>query len=109
LVAGQAEALARTAIELAMAGSERSLLYCLDRVLPPRRPIDFKLPPIKSAHDAIEALKVVISAVNDGELTAADAAQLAHLLRDYAEVIKIHDFAARLKALEAAAIGENKP
>jgi len=108
LVAGQAEALAQTAIERAMAGSERSLLYCLDRVLPQRRPIDFQLPPIKNVNDAIEALRAIITAVNDGKLPTAEAAHLAHLLRSYAKVIEVNDVVARLEAVEAQ-LGKQQP
>jgi hypothetical protein len=51
LLDGEAEALARKAVELALAGDTLALRLCLDRILPPRRdrPIAFRLPPVGSA------------------------------------------------------------
>jgi hypothetical protein len=101
LVAKETEPLTRTALGLAMAGNDRCLLFCLSRVLPQRRPIDFKLPSIKSVHDIPAAMSGIITAVNDGRITAQEAGQLARVLESFAEAIKTYDTATRLEALEA--------
>ena len=84
LVAGEAEKLSRKMIELAKDGNVRCLEYCLDRLLPKRsgRPVDFELPPINSVQDLISVMATVSTAVNNGELTAEEAAHIVHLLED---------------------------
>jgi hypothetical protein len=101
LVTEQAGPLIRKAIELALAGSERCLIHCLDRILPQHRPIDFKLPAINSTKEMPAAMAAVVSAVTEGKLTAEAALHFARLLDSYAQVVKTHDFTARLDALEA--------
>ena len=102
LVAGEAEKLSRKMIELAKDGNVRCLEYCLDRLLPKRsgRPVDFELPPINSVQDLISVMATVSTAVNNGELTAEEAAHIVHLLEGYGKIFTIYDIAARLEALE---------
>jgi len=59
LLDGEAEALTRKAIELALAGDPIALRLCLDRILPPRRerPLRFVLPKLRSAADASSAFR----------------------------------------------------
>ena len=101
MVVAQAAHLARKVLELAMAGNEKSLLFCIDRAFPKRRPIDFKLPSVNSARDIPAAIAAVTTAVNEGKLTCEDAAQLGRLLESFAGAIKIHDFMERLEVMEA--------
>ena len=51
LPAGEAEALTRKAVEMALAGDPRAMRLCMERVLPPcrERTIKFSLPPIEGA------------------------------------------------------------
>jgi hypothetical protein len=79
LVTKQAGPLTRKAIELAMKGDASCLRYCLDQI-PRRRAPDFKLPPIRTRFDVIEATRALIGAVNDGEVTIEEGLQLAGLL-----------------------------
>src|SRR5215831_18707666 len=53
LLDGEAEALTRTAIELALAGDTIALRLCLDRIIPTRRhrAVAFGLPPVRAAAD----------------------------------------------------------
>src|ERR1700721_3212046 len=53
LLDGQAVALTRKAVELALAGDIAALRLCLDRILPPRkdRPVSFEMPQINNAED----------------------------------------------------------
>ena len=57
LLEGEAEALSRKAVEMALAGDSVALRLCLDRLAPPRKdsPVQFPLPRMKSARDAAEA------------------------------------------------------
>lgn len=107
MVAAEAKQLGRKALELAMAGNEKSLLFCLDRLFPKRRPSDFKLPTIDSARDLPVAITAIVIAVNDGQLTFEDAEQLARLVNIFACAIKTYDLSVRLEAVEAEIRQEN--
>jgi hypothetical protein len=78
LLAGEAEALTRKAVEMALAGDPTAMRLCMERVLPPcrERTIKFSLPPIEgaltgesngpSAHDVSRAMDAVTSALARG-------------------------------------------
>src|SRR5258705_5458931 len=53
LLEGEAEALTRRAVELALAGDPTAMRLCIERILPPcrERAVRFALPPIESAAD----------------------------------------------------------
>jgi hypothetical protein len=82
LLVGEAEALTRKAIELALAGDTTALRLCLERVVPPRkdRPVHLELPVIKSADDANQAMRVVVAAVGEGRITPSEATILSALI-----------------------------
>jgi len=65
LLDGEATALSRKAIELALAGDPTALRLCLDRTVAPRRDrsVELFLPPINSAADILGAIKAVADAV----------------------------------------------
>lgn len=109
LVAGDAEMLGRKMIELAKEGNVRCLEYCLDRLFPKRtgRPLDFHLPEINSVHDLVAAMANITTAVNNGDLTAEEAAHLVHCYEGYGRMFAMHDVEVRLKALELQ-MKENK-
>src|SRR6059058_563471 len=72
LLAGEAEALTRRAVELALVGDPTAIRLCLERILPPCRDrmVKFALPPIESAADIAAAMKAVTSALADGAIRA---------------------------------------
>jgi hypothetical protein len=82
LLEGEAEALARKAIELALAGDTTALRLCLERVVPLRkdRPIRLALPVINSADDANQAMGIVLAAVGEGGITPSEATILSALI-----------------------------
>jgi hypothetical protein len=82
LLDGEAEALTRKAIELALAGDLIALRLCLDRILPPRRerPTTFALPELRSAGDAGAAMAAILTAVASGDTCSGEAAELAKLV-----------------------------
>ena len=63
LLAGEAEALTRKAVELALGGDPTAMRLCIERILPPcrERTVKFILPPIESAADIAPAMKAVTS------------------------------------------------
>lgn len=105
LLDGEAEALTRRAVDLAIAGEPAALKLCLERILAPRREraVRFRLPPIERAADLAGAMAAVVAAVADGALTPGEAAALAQVAATFIEAIETSDFERRLTALEAEA------
>ena len=102
LLEGEAEALSRKAVEMALAGDSMALRLCLDRLAPPRKdsPVQFPLPRMKSARDAAEAAGAVLEAVSVGDLTPTEGAQVMALVDSYRRTLEITELEARLAALE---------
>ena len=100
---GEADALARKAIELALAGDTVALRLCLERIAPAKRerPTPFTLPELKTAGDAVRASAALVEAVAAGELTTAQAAELGKLVESYIKAIEVTDVIERLERLEA--------
>jgi hypothetical protein len=102
LLDGESEALTRKAIELALAGDMAALRICLDRILPPRkdRPIHFAMPAISAVEDAPKAMAAITTAVAQGEITAAEAAEVSRLVETYVRSVEASDLEKRLRAIE---------
>jgi hypothetical protein len=102
LLDGEAEALTRKAIEMALAGDTAALRLCLDRVLPPRkgRPISIALPHVTRAADARAALASVIDAISAGKITPDEAATVCIVIEAQGRQIEADDFEARPQAIE---------
>src|SRR3712207_3016964 len=100
---GEADALARKAIELALDGDTVALRLCLERIAPARkeRPSPFTLPELKSAADAVTASAALVQAVAAGELTTGQAAELGKLVESFVKAIEVADVVERLERLEA--------
>lgn len=105
LMEGEAEALGRKAVELALAGDTMAMKLCLERVFPVRRgrPIRFALPAVTSTADVVKGIGAVLSATATGELTPDEAATIAGILETKRRSIEVVELDARIAALEAAA------
>ncbi|MBB4362175.1 hypothetical protein GGD65_003200 [Bradyrhizobium sp. CIR18] len=99
---GQAEALTRKAIDLALTGDMGALRLCLDRIMPARkdRPVIFELPTINSAQDAAKVSSAVLAAVASGDLTPADAGEISKLIDTWVKAFETAELAERLERLE---------
>jgi hypothetical protein len=99
---GEATALTRKAIELALAGDAAALRLCLDRTVAPRRdrPVELALPPIDSAADLLGAIKAIAAGVGRGAVTAAEAVALSQMIETFLRTIDASDFDIRLRRLE---------
>jgi hypothetical protein len=108
LLDGEAEALTRKAIEAGLNGDTTALRLCLERILPPRRDrlVNFEMPRLTTAADAVEAMAALTAAVAAGQLSPAEATELAKLVELFVKAIEAGNFEERLRALEVAA-GEN--
>lgn len=101
---GEAEALTRKAVELALGGDASALRLCLERVLAPRRgrPVQLAMPEIRSAADIAGAMAAITAAVARGAITPGEAAELAKVVAIFVHAIETSDFDRRLDLLEAA-------
>ncbi len=102
LLEGEAVALSRKAVQMALAGDSVALRLCLDRIAPPRKdsPVQFPLPRMTTAHDAAEAAGAVLEAVSVGDLTPTEGAMVMGLVDGYRRTLEITELEARLAALE---------
>lgn len=102
LLAGEAEAITRKAVEMALAGDATALRLCLERVAPPRKdaPVQFKLPQMATARDAAQAAGAVLEAVSEGDLTPTEGAQIMTLIDSYRRTLEVTELEARVAALE---------
>src|ERR1700704_2963573 len=102
LLDGDAEAITGKAIELAKEGDLAAIRICMDRFFPARkdRPIPFDLPKLECAADAGAAIASIVAAVASGELTPIEAGELSKLVENFARVVSVTDFEARLDRLE---------
>jgi hypothetical protein len=104
LLEGEADKLARKAVDLALGGSEPALRLCLDRLIAPRRErsVHFQLPPMTCAGDIAAAMIAVTEAVADGTLSPGEAFALSQTVDTFLRAIDARDFEHRLKRLETA-------
>ncbi|WP_082459229.1 DUF5681 domain-containing protein [Bosea thiooxidans] len=105
LLEGEAEALTRKAIELALSGDIVALRLCLDRVAPTRkeRAIYFDMPAILSASDLPIATSALLRAASAGDLTPSEARELGSLVDTHIKALQVADLNARLEFLESKA------
>ena len=105
LLDGEAEALTRQAVTMALGGDGAALRLCLERIAPPRRdaPVTFDLPPMQSAADAATAAGAVLEAVSEGDLTPGEGAHIMALVETYRRTLETSELEARVAALEGGA------
>jgi hypothetical protein len=104
LLEGEAEAITRKAVELALEGDRTALRLCLERISPParERPLSLDLPPISSPEALPLALASLLDSVGRGEVTASEAERVSRIFAAYVQAVEARDFEARLSALEAS-------
>jgi hypothetical protein len=105
LLDGEAEALTRRAITLAMDGDPTALRLCIERLSPPPKdaPVIFPIPKMEAAADAAGAVSAVVAAVACGDLTPTQGERIAGIIEAWRRAIETTELAARVEALEAAA------
>ena len=102
LLSERAESIAGKVIELAEQGDMTAIRVCMERLVPviKHQPIAVELPPIETAADSVEAVASIAAAVAAGELTAAEAAELAKVIDTYVGALASRGFEERLTKLE---------
>ena len=105
LLDGDAEALTRKAVEMALEGDTTALRLCLERICAPRRdrPVCFALPALETAADAPRAMGAIAAAVAIGDLTASEAGDLSKMVGEFSKALEVADLERRVAELEARA------
>jgi hypothetical protein len=102
LLDGEAQALTRKAVELALDGNTMALRMCLDRIGPPRREraVPIKLPPVRDAADLAGTMTAIIAAAGEGAISPDEGGRLARLVEIFLRAVETRDFERRLQLLE---------
>jgi hypothetical protein len=97
----KAEALTDKLMEIALNGDSAALRFCVARLLGPRRdhPVEFEVPEISTAADALKAARAVLGACAEGSLSPRDANEVVDLISKI-RTLEVGDFEARLTELE---------
>ena len=105
LLEGEAAAIGRKAIDMALEGDSMAMRLCLERLAPVRRgrPIRFSLPALDGPDDLVKALGGLLRATADGELSPEEAVTVATILETKRRAHETVDLENRLAALEKAA------
>ncbi|WP_074839619.1 DUF5681 domain-containing protein [Marinovum algicola] len=103
LLQGEAEALTRKAIDLAITGDTTALRLCLERIAPPQKDaaISFSLPTIETMDDAASAARAILQAVSCGEITPMEAASVMAVVEQFRRTLELTEIERRIAALEA--------
>jgi Family of unknown function (DUF5681) len=109
LLDGEAEALTRKAISMALEGDTTAMRLCLERIIPPRkdRPVPFALPKLESAADAVAAFSALTNAVASGDLTPGEAAELTKVVEGFVKAVETFEIQQRLDRLEERTLGSS--
>jgi hypothetical protein len=102
LIHGQGEALGAKAVEKALAGDTGMLRALLSTLVPSRRErtVEFELPKVETAADALAASSAVLAACSRGELSTNEASEIMALISTHVRTIEVAELEARLVALE---------
>ena len=100
LLAGEAEALTRKAVEMALEGDPTAMRLCMERVLAPcrERTVEFNLPPIEgtrneatsgpSPREVAWTMDAVTAALAQGEITPGEAEKIAGVVDTFVRAIE---------------------
>ncbi len=101
LLDGEAEALTRLVIELALKGDLGAVRLCLEKLIPARRSrvIQFDLPETSTVEDVVIACDAVITSMADGEISPDEAATVAGVLASKRKAIETVELAEELNAM----------
>ena len=101
LLEGEAEALARKAVEMALAGDATAMRLCLDRLLPKGRAVRLDLP-LRTLPDLDQATEAISGALAEGSVTLDEVGTLTGLVEARRRLLETTELERRLAALEQA-------
>lgn len=107
LLEGEAEAITRKAVELALAGDLTAIRLCFDHIFPLRRGrrICIDLASVNIVEEGPGVLAAIVAAAAAGELTLEDAADLSKLVES---LIKYKEMSRRLMPLKIEQMSDDQ-
>jgi hypothetical protein len=103
LLDGEADALVRRCVELALDGNPAAMKLCLERLVPRRgRAVKLDMPEIATAADIAPAIGAIARSVAEGGLSPYDGAELSRIVESWVRALEAGEFERRLKELEDA-------
>jgi hypothetical protein len=102
MMEGHGEALIKQCQVLAMQGDPTALKLCIDRLVAPCKSSSsrFRLPPLRTVNDLVQALPRIMQEVARGRLSAQEGEAIASMLDSQRRALETEEFEARLKAME---------
>jgi hypothetical protein len=102
MMQGEAEAVTRKAIDLALAGDSVAMRLVMERLVSPirERPVTLAMPKISAASDLIAAASALTDAVASGDITPGEAASLSTLVGNVSKAIETIELSERLAKIE---------
>ena len=101
LLEGEAEALTRKAVELALGGDTVALKLVLDRILPRERPVALNLP-LRTLGDLDRATEVIRTALARGRISPSEMGVLVGLVEARRRLLETTELEQRIAVLELA-------
>ena len=105
LLEGQAEALVKKVVRLALDGDLTCLRICLERLVAPKRdaPMDIDLPDICVAADIPKLFAALTAKLREGGITPSEARTLIDLAEAVRRLFEVAELEQRISALEEKA------
>ena len=105
LLEGEAQALTRRCIELALAGDTTALRLALERIVPPRkdRSIRLSMPQIGEPRDLFPAISTILTAVCMGNMTPQEGSAMINLVETTRKTLETTVLEERITHLESVA------
>jgi hypothetical protein len=102
LLDGEAQEIMGAAIKKAKEGDPTVLRLCLERMVPRPRDhaVEFELPKLETAADALAATAAILEAVANGKLTPSAGSEITKIVDSFRRSVEATDFEARLTQLE---------
>jgi len=100
---GEAEAISRRCVEMALAGDSTAMRLCMERIVPAKRdrPVTLNLPSIRDAAGVSAALDEVLQSTANGSLTIPEASGLSQILEARRRSLETVELEGRLAILES--------
>ncbi len=102
LLEGEAEALTRKAVEMALGGDGQAMRLCLERIYPVRkgRALVMTLPATETASDVAKAMAHVVAQMASGDITPDEATTVTAVLEARRKAIELTEMEERIARLE---------
>jgi hypothetical protein len=101
LLEGEAEAIGRKCIEMALAGDGTAIRLTMDRIAPVRRArMQFAMPSVEKVADLPKAVGAIVAAVAGGTLSPDEGAAIGSAISLQCRVLEVCELEQRIAALE---------